>query len=74
MSNGYFYELSDALPMKNRDLARVLGVNRVSVSRWRTNPGRAAENGPAIAALRMLSHLHENHPGVFDEVLGLFDS
>ena len=71
MSNGYFFELSAALPLKNTEIAKVLGVNVVSVSRWRTKPERAAENGPAVAALRILAHLHEKHPEVYAEVLGV---
>jgi hypothetical protein len=74
MSNGYFFELSSALPLKNVEIARVLGVNAVSVSRWRTNPDRATENGPALAALRILAHLHTNYPDVYREVVGMWDA
>lgn len=69
MSNGYFFDLSSALPLKNVEIARLLGVNAVSISRWRTNPDRATENGPALAALRILAHLHEHHREVYTEVM-----
>lgn len=74
MSHGYFFDLSSALPLKNVEIARLLGVNAVSISRWRTNPDRASENGPALAALRILEHLHTKHPDVYREVVEMWDA
>lgn len=54
-----------------RRIAAMTGVPPQTWSRWKL--GRIPPNGLAVAFVRVLDHLRENRPDVFEEVVGMLE-